>query len=93
MRTQILDFDPAVSAMENVLLRIKNFISWRRPRLSEDHLRNELERLALLSPHLLGDLGFTRDAAASAPDTMVWRRGQLRVVVARSTSSAFASTN
>jgi 4-hydroxyphenylpyruvate dioxygenase-like putative hemolysin len=93
MRTETLDNNPAFSAMDNVFLRIGKSISWRKPRSSEDHLRAALERLALLSPHLLADLGFKRDAAASAPDTMVWRRGQLRVVVARPTRSAFASTS
>lgn len=93
MRTEILDNTPAFSAMNNVFLRIGKSISWRKSRSSEDHMRDELERLALLSPHLLADLGFTREAAASGPDTMVWRNGQLRVVVARLTRSAFASTS
>ena len=93
MRMQILDLHPTISTMDKAFLRIEKSFSWRKPRSSDDHLYDELERLALLSPHLLGDLGFKRDAAASAPDTTVWRKEQLRVVVASSTRLAFASTN
>ena len=92
MKTQFLDFDPETVAKAGFFRRIGKFVSWRRSRSSTDHLFDELERLALLSPHLLRDIGFRRDAAASAPDTKVWRRGELQVVVARSATTVFAST-
>lgn len=93
MRLQILDFNLAISTMPTLVVRIGKFVPWRGRRSSDDHLLDELERLALLSPHLLVDLGFRRDASASASGTTVWRRGQLRVVVASFTKSVFASTN
>lgn len=91
MHTGTLDNSPALSAM-NAFRRVWKSLPWRKSQLVEDQLRDELERLALLSPHLLADLGFTHDAAASVPDTKVWRNGRHRVVVARPISSAFAST-
>lgn len=91
MQLQIRDLDSAIPAMDRVRLRTREFLPWRKPRPSGDHVLDELERLALLSPHLLADLGFSRDAAASNPHTTVWRRGRLRVAVATSTRSAFAS--
>lgn len=90
---QIAHLKFAILILDDALLRIRKFVSWSKPRPSDDHLLDELERLALLSPHLLGDLGFTRDGLASAPDTQVWRRGRFRVLVATSTISAFASTD
>lgn len=93
MQMQIARLKSAILTLDDVLLRIWEFVSWRKPRPSDDHLLHELERLALLSPHLLGDLGFTRDGMASAPDKQMWRRGRLRVLVATSTRSAFASTD
>lgn len=93
MWTLFPNLEPPISAIDNDILRIGKSFSWRKPQSSDDHLRDELERLALVSPHLLGDLGFTRDVAASVQDTTVWRKGQLRVVVARSTRSAIATIN
>lgn len=92
MHKEALDNSLALSTV-NAFRRVWKSLPWRKPRPVEDHLRDELERLALLSPHLLADLGFTQDAAASVPDTKVWRYGRHRVVVARPTSLAFATTN
>lgn len=91
MQTQFLASDPETLAKAAFFHRIGKIISRRRPRSSSDRLLEELERLALLSPHLLSDIGFRRDAA-SGPDTKVWRSGELQVVVARSARTVFAST-
>ena len=40
----------------------------------------EIERLADLSPHLLGDVGFALDNDSSSPQQQVWRCGRLTVV-------------
>lgn len=40
-----------------------------------------LERLALSSPHLLLDLGFEADSAASGGEQRVWRRGAFVVTI------------
>ena len=53
----------------------------------------ELERLALLSPHLLADLGFRRDAAVSSSDRTTWRRGPLRVVLRHGHRAACATAD
>lgn len=47
-------------------------------------LRNDLERLALSAPHLLSDIGFERDARACSREKVVWRRGDLCVIIANS---------
>ncbi len=46
----------------------------------------EIERLALLSPHLLADLGFGIDAQASNRTTVVWRNGSICVWVISETA-------
>ena len=44
-------------------------------------LEDELERLALASPHLLTDLGFCEDRGTGDPAQTIWRRGALRVTI------------
>ena len=92
MKTQFLASDPETLAKSAFFHRIGKFVSRHKQWSSSDRLLEELERLALLSPHFLSDIGFRPDAA-SAPDAKVWRRGELQVVVARSARTAFASTD
>lgn len=92
MQTRYLAPDREALAMSVFLNRIKKSISRFIQRSPGDRLLDELERMALLSPHLLNDIGFSRDGAA-APDTKVWRNGELKVVVERSTRTVFASTD
>lgn len=92
MQTQFLDFDFGSMAKATFFHRIGKIVSRHKPRSSSDHLLEELERLALLSPHLLSDIGFRHDTAASAPGLKVWRRGELQVVVTRSARTVIAST-
>jgi uncharacterized protein YjiS (DUF1127 family) len=90
MQTQFLASDPETLANVAFFHRIGKIVSQYKKRSSSDRQLEELERLALLSPHLLSDIGFRSDAA-SAPDTKVWRRGEFQVVVARSARTVVAS--
>ncbi|MEQ8898977.1 MAG: hypothetical protein RID23_18005 [Roseovarius sp.] len=51
-------------------------------------LLDELERLALTSPHLLADMGFEIDRRAGSPTRTVWRRAGLCVTIERGGSPA-----
>ncbi|MGI3168495.1 hypothetical protein ACRARG_05050 [Pseudooceanicola sp. C21-150M6] len=92
MQTRYLAPDREALAMAVFFNRIKKSISRFIQRSPGDRLLEDLERMALLSPHLLNDIGFSRDAAA-VPDTTVWRKGELKVVVERSKRTVFASTD
>lgn len=50
-------------------------------RLAFRRAARDLERLAQVSPHLLSDLGFTRDAHHDRAGRTIWRRGVYVVTV------------
>jgi hypothetical protein len=52
-------------------------------RESRDRALEDAKRLALLSPHLLKDLGFKYDPHSSNPITAVWRKDDVVVRVQR----------
>jgi hypothetical protein len=67
------------------LLHRRLIVGHRRTRSTEArnaHLPH-LERLGLLSPHLLADLGFAPDPERGNMDETCWRRGTVRVVLSR----------
>ena len=51
----------------------------------------EIERLALLSPHLLADLGFRADPHVAGPGSMAWRKDGMTVTVEATLRSVCAS--
>jgi hypothetical protein len=53
-----------------------------QPDEAEDPLHRELQRIVNAAPHLLTDIGFERDPAASSPAETIWVGGALRVAVA-----------
>ena len=79
--------DRPASALTCGLRRLGAMVRIHR---TDERLHHDLERLAQLSPHLLEDLGFRRDAATSTPQVAVWRRGAHRVSVSTAQDGAVA---
>lgn len=48
-----------------------------------DQALESIKRLALVSPHLLADLGFTHDPHNSNPTMAVWHKGDIVVQIQR----------
>ena len=60
------------------------------PSREPDTVLENLERLAMLSPHLLADLGFSIDECESTATAICWRRDDMLVFVAVAESRSFA---
>lgn len=67
----------------SLLWMVRKFAPHLRFAETRDDPRAALERLARTSPHLLPDLGFEKDRAASGAARSVWRRGAFVVTIDR----------
>lgn len=64
-----------------LLALVRKFVPHLRRADTRDDPCAALERLARTSPHLLPDLGFEKDRAASGAGRSVWRRGAFLVTI------------
>ena len=69
---------------------VSKFIPFPAAGPEPDAVFQNLERLAMLSPHLLADLGFSIDERESTATAMCWRRDDMLVFVAVAESRSFA---
>ncbi len=74
---------PLSSRPRMVLQELRKCIPWLRGASAAEPAGGHLGRLALLSPHLLPDLGFVEDRTAGNPHRTVWRKGALVVSISR----------
>ena len=58
----------------------KNIPFWRYEDIDKG-FREDIERIARTSPHLLADMGFVLDCRSSSDKRMVWRRNSLTVAI------------
>ena len=89
-RMQITPF----AAVRRTAVSLGHWIKFRaRPQVVPDAPSTlaEIERLALLSPHLLADLGFRADPHAAGPGSMAWRKDGMTVTVEATLRSVCAS--
>lgn len=61
--------------------RLVTSMRCRHRRKPEDQLRQNLERIAVSTPHLLSDIGFVRDPKASSSLETIWVNGSLRLSI------------
>lgn len=67
--------------------RIAGKVATLRPAKDlNERFYEDIERLALSSPHLLADVGFKRDISKSSTKTEVWRNGDHSITFAKTTS-------
>ncbi len=76
--------------LESLVELLTKHNPFTRPICTEAASLDDLERLALLSPHLLADLGFEEDREASGPGWRIWRKGNLSVTLYPSGEGAVA---
>ncbi|MDU8912330.1 hypothetical protein [Aestuariicoccus sp. MJ-SS9] len=69
---------------------VSEFIPRAPKRPKRDTVLDDLERLAMLSPHLLADLGFSVDEFESTATAVCWRREDMAVFIATADGHAFA---
>lgn len=69
---------------------VSKFIPFPPASREPDTVLQNLERLAMLSPHLLADLGFSIDERESTATAVCWRRDDMFVFVAVGESRSYA---